>query len=54
MHDIYSTLAYSVNGADVEITIIDGKIVMENRTVQNVNEQEIMSECERVKRRLFN
>ncbi len=54
IHNIYSTLAYSVNGADVETTIIDGKVVMENRCVQNVNEQEIMGECERVKRRLFN
>lgn len=53
LHDVYSALAYSVNGADVETTIIDGKIVMENRYVQNVNEQEIMNECERVKRRLF-
>ena len=54
VHDIYSTLAYSVNGADVETTIIDGKVVMENRQIQNVNETEIMNECERVKRRLFN
>ena len=54
VHNIYSLLAYSVNGADVETTIIDGNVVMENRNILNVNEQEVMNECERVKRRLFN
>ena len=54
VHNIYSTLAYSVNGADVETTIIDGKIVMENRQIVNVDEQEIINECNRVQRRLFN
>lgn len=54
IHNIYSTLAYSVNGADVETTIIDGNIVMENRNIINVDENEIISECNRVQRRLFN
>lgn len=54
VHNIYSTLAYSVNGADVETTIIDGKIVMENRNIVNADEQEIINECNRVQRRLFN
>lgn len=52
-HDIYSLLAYSVNGADVETSIIDGKIVMENRVILNVNENEIMQKIENVKSRLF-
>ena len=52
-HDIYSLLAYSVNGADVETSIIDGKIVMENRRVLNVNEEDIMQKIQNVKTRLF-
>lgn len=52
-HDIYSLLAYSANGADVETTIIDGKIVMENRKVLNVDENEIMKKIENVRNRLF-
>ena len=52
-HDIYSLLAYSINGADVETSIIDGKIVMENRRVLNVNEEDIMQKVENVKNRLF-
>lgn len=53
LHNIYSLLAYSVNGADVETTIIDGKIVMENRTINNVNEQEIMNACREITKRLY-
>lgn len=52
-HDIYSLLAYSVNGADVETSIIDGKVVMENRKVLNEDENEILEKIETVKNRLF-
>lgn len=53
MHDIYSLLAYSVNGADVETSIIDGRIVMENRQIVNADEQEIMRDCRRITEALF-
>ena len=52
-HDLYSLIAYSVNGADVDTTIIDGKVVMENRKVLNVDENEMMDKVEKVKIRLF-
>ncbi len=53
IHNIYSTLAYSVNGADVETSIINGKIVMENRQVLGADEQEIMQDCRRITENLF-
>ena len=53
-HNIYSLLAYSVNGADVETTIIDGNIVMENRVINGIDETEIMNACSRIKECLFN
>lgn len=53
MHDIYSLLAYSVNGADVETSIINGQIVMENRQILNADEQEIMRDCRRITESLF-
>lgn len=53
MHDIYSLLAYSANGADVETTIIDGNIVMENRNVANVDEGELLRDCRRITESLF-
>ncbi|MBQ9314902.1 MAG: amidohydrolase [Clostridia bacterium] len=52
-HDIYSLLAYSVNGADVDTTIIDGNVVMEHRNVMNVDENEILEKVELVKNKLF-
>lgn len=52
-HDIYSLLAYSVNGADVDTTIIDGKIIMENRRIANIDENEIINKIELVKSKLF-
>ena len=51
--DIYSLLAYSVNGADVDTRIIDGKIVMENRKVLGVDEDEMKQKIEMTKSRLF-
>ena len=53
MHNIYSLLAYSVNGADVETSIIDGRIVMENRQVLNVDENQVMRDCRRITESLF-
>lgn len=53
VHDIYSTLAYSVNGADVETVIIDGKIIMENRSMLTVDEDIVKKEVNRVVSRLF-
>lgn len=53
MHNIYSLLAYSVNGADVETSIIDGRVVMENRQVLNVDENQVMRDCRRVTECLF-
>lgn len=52
-HDICSLLAYSVNGSDVDTSIIDGKIVMEKRRLVNVDEQEMLKKIESVKNRLF-
>lgn len=53
IHNIYSLLAYSVNGADVETSIIDGKIVMENRRVINADENQVMRDCTRITETLF-
>ncbi len=52
-HNIYSLLAYSINGADVETSIIDGNIVMENRVINGIDENEIMNACSRIKENLF-
>jgi len=41
-YNILSNLVYSARGNDVETAIINGQIVMENRKIQNVNENKIL------------
>jgi len=40
-----SHLVYAAEGSDVETTIIDGKIVMENRVVKSLNEEKILHDA---------
>lgn len=48
VHNIVSHLVYSALGGDVETTIINGKIVMENRRLKEVDEGKILSEAEKL------
>lgn len=40
-------LVYSANGSDVRTTIIDGKVVMEDRVVKTMNEEAVLREAVR-------
>jgi 5-methylthioadenosine/S-adenosylhomocysteine deaminase len=42
VYNIVSQLVYSASGADVRDVIIDGKLVMENRKLLTLNEEEIL------------
>lgn len=53
VHDLYSTLAYSANGADVESVIIDGKLVMENRKLLTIDEELVIKKCNEIVQNLF-
>ncbi|GAE25183.1 S-adenosylhomocysteine deaminase [Halalkalibacter wakoensis JCM 9140] len=44
VHSILSLLAYSANGADVDTTIINGKVVMKNRKLLTIDEEELLFE----------
>jgi cytosine/adenosine deaminase-related metal-dependent hydrolase len=48
-----SNLVYSANGSDIVATIVDGKIVMENRIVKTLKEEEILEETEKIIWRLI-
>ena len=37
-----SSIVYAAEGSDVETTIIDGKIIMENRTVKTLDEKKVL------------
>lgn len=47
LHDIYAALVYSARGSDVDTVIVDGKILMENRKVQTLDEETVIEEAEK-------
>jgi 5-methylthioadenosine/S-adenosylhomocysteine deaminase len=51
-NDVCSNIVYSANGADVEKVMIDGKIVMQNRKMTNLDEKEVMRRVKKIAKRL--
>lgn len=52
VHHIVSLLAYSANGADVDTTIVNGKILMQHRQLLTLDEQEVIHEGNRRAKRI--
>jgi 5-methylthioadenosine/S-adenosylhomocysteine deaminase len=50
---LFSHLVFAANGSCVDTTIIDGKIVMEDRRLITVDEQKIMREANDAFRRVL-
>ncbi len=48
LYSEYSHLVYAASGADVDTAIINGKIVMENRKLLTINEQEAMQKVREI------
>lgn len=44
IHNVESLLAYSVNGADVDTTIVNGKVLMKNRKLMTIDEDELLKQ----------
>ena len=40
-------IVYFANGSDVDTVIVDGKVLMENRIVKTVNEEEVLEMAQR-------
>ncbi len=51
--NLISHLVYAADGSDVETVIIDGKVVMENRVIKNVEESEVIRSANEASRRLL-
>src|SRR5437899_2682362 len=49
MYDIYAQLAYALKGNDVETVVIGGRVVMRDRKLLTVNEEEAMSKARQYK-----
>ena len=55
INDVFSQIVYNVKGTNVETTIVNGKILMENRKLTiNVNETKIIKKCEEIIKRIKN
>ncbi|UCD96743.1 MAG: amidohydrolase family protein, partial [Candidatus Bathyarchaeota archaeon] len=53
MYNEVSHLVYSTKSSDVETVIINGEIVMENKTVNTVNVDEVLEKVDETKRDLL-
>ncbi len=42
LHDLCANLVYSAHGCDVDTTIVNGRIIMANREVKTINEDEVL------------
>lgn len=52
-NDVCANIVYSANGADVETVIIDGKIIMQNRKMINLDEKQVMKQVKKIAKRLL-
>lgn len=48
LYNEYSHLVYAMSGADVDTVLINGKIVMENRILLTINEEEVMQKVREI------
>ena len=50
MYDIYPQLAYALKGSDVETVVIGGRVVMRNRKLLTLNDEEVMAKAREYKK----
>ena len=50
--NIFSNIIYNAKGINVQTTIINGEIVMENRQILGINKQEIFNKCTEIINRI--
>jgi len=48
MYNAYSHMVYAAGGADVDTVIINGKVVMENRHLLTIAEEDVMNEVRKI------
>jgi len=46
-HNPYANIVYSASGSDVDTVIVDGKIIMENRRMKTLDEEEVMLKAQK-------
>jgi 5-methylthioadenosine/S-adenosylhomocysteine deaminase len=53
MYDAYSHLVYAVNGSDVDTVLINGRVVMQNRKLLTIDENEAMERVRKIAVRVW-
>lgn len=48
INDIFSDIVYNTKGSSVTTTIVNGKILMENKRLTELNEKEIIDDCKHI------
>lgn len=52
VNDLIADIVYNVKGSNVNTTIINGNILMENRKINNINEDELYNKCKEIIERI--
>ncbi len=52
INDIFSNIVYNTRPNNVITTIVNGKIIMENRKISSINEKEIYEKCNNIIKRI--
>lgn len=52
INDIFSNIVYNVKPSNVDTTIVNGKIVMEDRKIDGIDEKDIYERCNAIINRL--
>jgi len=53
VHDVIKQIVYSGHSGNVSTTIIDGKVVMENRNLTSINEDKVFSKCQKIAENIY-
>lgn len=48
INNIFAEIVYNVKGSNVEMTMINGKIVMENKEIKQINENTVIEKCNKI------
>jgi len=48
LHNVFANIVYSARASDVDTVIVDGQILMENRHVKTLNENDIVANFEKI------
>ncbi|MBO4914907.1 MAG: amidohydrolase [Oscillospiraceae bacterium] len=51
-NSIISGLVYSSNGSEVDTVLVDGRVLMKNRRLTTIDEEQVYGECRRIAERL--